>query len=241
MNKNAIGLHKFSRIFFGGDDDVRFLCTPRADCNSCGSPKARCARTLPPHAPCRLQLLYNRKEEGKPHLCLHTPRADCNIPSLCRSVTVLQLCLHTPRADCNHTGRQTCQRQAPLPPHAPCRLQHGANDSFYMSKRFASTRPVQIATGFPVDWIAVGKSLPPHAPCRLQQNTRIHSFYQAIFASTRPVQIATLGTAGTAASSALCLHTPRADCNHCGHGKYCRTEQLCLHTPRADCNGIPAS
>lgn len=32
MNKNAIGLHKFSR-FFSGDDAVRFLCTPRADCN----------------------------------------------------------------------------------------------------------------------------------------------------------------------------------------------------------------
>lgn len=32
MNKNAIGLHKFSRIF-SGDDAVRFLCTPRADCN----------------------------------------------------------------------------------------------------------------------------------------------------------------------------------------------------------------
>ena len=124
MNKNAIGLHKFSRIFFsGGDDAVRFLCTPRADCNSCGSPKARCARTLPPHTPCRLQRSLNIRAHYDENLCLHTLRADCND---------------------GYPSRQTCYPT--LPPHAPCRLQPLPGTTMRHLPNFASTRSVQIAT-----------------------------------------------------------------------------------------------
>ena len=100
MNKNAIGLHKFSRIFYEGDDAVRFLCTPRADCNF------PMVGVLPVVA-----------------LCLHTLRADCNgafptgggfiaafastrpvqiaTVNMWQLAKVFLLCLHTPRADCN--------------------------------------------------------------------------------------------------------------------------------------------
>ena len=101
-------------------------------------------------------------------LCLHTLRADCNGSSLfpftqqvpfasTRSVQIAttaiekiyserDLCLHTLRADCNQTGRGLSWEVAPLPPHAPCRLQLHVD-------------MVNIL------WI----TLPPHAPCRLQR------------------------------------------------------------------------
>ena len=123
-------------------------------------------------------------------LCLHTPRADCNqglvslyergVFASTRPVQIAttdgdaqapprKLCLHTPRADCNRPSSGCAAHPAPLPPHAPCRLQRHAHCFSPFGFFFASTRPVQIAT---------------------QEYRRRH--YHKPFASTRPVQIATL-------------------------------------------------
>ena len=167
------------------------------------------------------------------------------------------LCLHTPRADCNQ-----------------------GLVSLYERGVFASTRPVQIATLFLLVFLdfvdlclhtpradcnpapfcppSLPGPLPPHAPCRLQRIVASGSSSPMLFASTRPVQIATALRRRQSASSDLCLHTPRADCNRLAgrpgvagrplppHAP-CRLQQvripreaycivLCLHTPRADCN-----
>ena len=104
-----------------------------------------------------------------------------------------------------------------------------------LTRNFASTRPVQIAT-----WTYKRYNL------------------IVIFASTRPVQIATFASTQPSFRNVLCLHTPRADCNKKGitPGKdtniFASTRpvqiatfmffrptspaKLCLHTPRADCN-----
>ena len=59
-----------------------------------------------------------------------------------------------------------------------------------LTRNFASTRPVQIAT-----WTYKRYNL------------------IVIFASTRPVQIATARVHCVSRATPLCLHTPRADCN----------------------------
>ena len=142
------------------------LHTPRADCNGNGSPRQPARKSLPPHAPCRLQLkrmtstiattsfastrpvqIATKKQWLKlfiGYLCLHTPRADCNVQGgltdtqvvLClhtpradcnkvagQDVESVPLCLHTPRADCNAAVLSECHSLRTLPPHAPCRLQ----------------------------------------------------------------------------------------------------------------------
>ena len=168
---------------------------------------------MPPHAPCRLQRFINSTDEIEVHLCLHTPRADCNQKMQSRCARQV-LCLHTPRADCNispcvvkgkeyrlclHTPRADCNCTTPskptparsLPPHAPCRLQPMRKSPVARTLTFASTRPVQIATAIAL----------------------VKSHKRQDFASTRPVQIATCGKEFTRIRLNLCLHTPRADCN----------------------------
>ena len=146
---------------------------------------------------------------------------------------------------------------APLPPHAPCRLQQ--------HRRVVGS---------------LLQALPPHAPCRLQLSEGAYVSNAALFASTRPVQIATTRSDTAPNSLRLCLHTPRADCNQIANltgivqkalppHAPCRLQRdsgggvlsgfffastrpvqiatsicvfvrlmyiLCLHTPRADCN-----
>ena len=147
-------------------------------------------QSLPPHAPCRLQLERTATLKIGKCLCLHTPRADCNGCSVGWFLTQLifastrpvqiatvadglvrpqnSLCLHTPRADCNPISPLSAQWLEPLPPHAPCRLQ-----------------PVATVIA------PIVNTLPPHAPCRLQPMRR----------------------KGMMICRRLCLHTPRADCN----------------------------
>ena len=126
------------------------------------------AHTLPPHAPCRLQRFFR---------------------ALCRAHIVL--CLHTPRADCNIFRLRSDTQTYTLPPHAPCRLQRASCLEQFDFEDFASTRPVQIATAAAASSPALFFSLPPHAPCRLQQIKPVLYPRQKGFASTRPVQIAT--------------------------------------------------
>ena len=169
-------------------------------------------------------------------LCLHTPRADCNVKGYF-ALAKSGLCLHTPRADCNERPQPADAHGSPLPPHAPCRLQHAAFHAQLSAHFFASTRPVQIATRTPQrlycsSWgfastrpvqIATTRwkrfscppcTLPPHAPCRLQPRKLLMLPGRICFASTRPVQIATgNGEGNTLNARELCLHTPRADCN----------------------------
>ena len=149
--------------------------------------------------------------------------------------TVARLCLHTPRADCNKLWLS----------------------GMVFLIGFASTRPVQIATTTDFSKVGTSKlclhtpradcnltgqkcshnlhSLPPHAPCRLQRRRHAWCGIAANFASTRPVQIATVAAFRSRRSNALCLHTPRADCNE-GFLFVLDGFVLCLHTPRADCN-----
>ena len=122
------------------------LHTLRADCNShrrvflvygCPFASTRSAqiatyrylmlayidRTLPPHAPRRLQRRNGGEYALLESLCLHTLRADCNAAATRR----------------NHFRRS-------LPPHAPRRLQRLAIVPPPYVKAFASTRSAQIAT-----------------------------------------------------------------------------------------------
>ena len=192
MNKNSIGLHKFSR-FFSGDDAVRFLCTPRADCNDAA---AVAEGKDKPFASTRSVQIATRACSYfsiSRWLCLHTLRADCNRsqhhagqlhPAFAstRSVQIattrsartspdVPLCLHTLRADCNQHRQERATNYSPLPPHAPCRLQPSDVVIAVSFISFASTRSVQIAT----------------------QELRT-AFARRIFASTRSVQIATIHT-----------------------------------------------
>ena len=194
MNKNAIGLHKFSRIFFGG----MMQGLPHAPCRLQRG-KEKCneiSASLPPHAPCRLQRFINSTDEIEVHLCLHTLRADCNgkeyrkpashnlclhtLRADCNIVHAnrfrhhAQLCLHTLRADCNHLqGALTVPNQLCLHTlRADCNADRAElKDRAFL---FASTRSVQIATCGTLAFI-IGA---------------------AIFASTRSVQIATSNTNG---------------------------------------------
>ena len=145
-------------------------------------------------------------------LCLHTLRADCNGSSLfpftqqvpfasTRSVQIAttaiekiyserDLCLHTLRADCNQTGRGLSWEVAPLPPHAPCRLQpdvprqparhrlclHTLRADCNRRAARREARPDPLPPHAPCrlqpgrEGAQSGrKPLPPHAPCRLQR------------------------------------------------------------------------
>ena len=188
MNKNAIGLHKFSRIFRRGI--LQYF----------------------PHIPCRLQHALPITRKTCYSLCLHTLRADCNPPNRNKTSKPL-LCLHTLRADCNNPANFHRCFPCALPPHAPCRLQPNRTERNIIQTCFASTRSVQIATkvnGMP---LIVLPALPPHAPCRLQPCIQLPFCRRAglclhtlradcnsrrnaqpkvpDFASTRSVQIAT--------------------------------------------------
>ncbi len=101
------------------------LHTPRADCNLTGQKCSHNLHSLPPHAPCRLQRLLVRKNNGIDPLPPHAP---CRLQrgtlafiigaaifASTRPVQIAtpptrmvryccKLCLHTPRADCNGRG-----------------------------------------------------------------------------------------------------------------------------------------
>ena len=188
MNKNAICLHKFSRIFRRGI--LQYF----------------------PHIPCRLQhvatcqqffsmiFASTRPVQIATH-CIPLASTRRSFAST-RSVQIATgqsrpcasrppLCLHTLRADCNARRTRNAYQQGTLPPHAPCRLQHTIlrRQKNYMN--FASTRSVQIAT-FPAPALmAFASTLPPHAPCRLQHRRWKSLTTVSYFASTRSVQIAT--------------------------------------------------
>ena len=167
MNKNAIGLHKFSRIFRRGI--LQYF----------------------PHIPCRLQHALPITRKTCYSLCLHTLRADCNPPNRNKTSKPL-LCLHTLRADCNNPANFHRCFPCALPPHAPCRLQPNRTERNIIQTCFASTRSVQIATSFAFCMLVPPHSLPPHAPCRLQpQGAGSGTTGTMHFASTRSVQIAT--------------------------------------------------
>ena len=143
MNKNAIGLHKFSRIFRRGI--LQYF--PHIPCRL--QPKLRGNRrnasTLPSHAPCRLQRPLDPFAGRLALLCLHTLRADCNFSFFSRREMLVPLPPHAPcRLQPLIDSRPAAERT--LPPHAPCRLQPCAER---ITRRY---RP-----------------LPPHAPCRLQR------------------------------------------------------------------------
>ena len=140
--------------------------------------------------PVQIATAFRGVRESGRRLCLHTPRADCNGRPILGTPIVF-LCLHTPRADCNACQFGMFVVSHPLPPHAPCRLQHGGCGDYVGRK-----------------W-----PLPPHAPCRLQPKTTSSAVVSMSFASTRPVQIATLFAGDWQQRRCLCLHTPRADCN----------------------------
>ena len=144
MNKNAIGLHKFSRIFRRGI--LQYF----------------------PHIPCRLQHALPITRKTCYSLCLHTLRADCNPPNRNKTSKPL-LCLHTLRADCNNPANFHRCFPCALPPHAPCRLQPNRTERNIIQTCFASTRSVQIATAKQLGVNSTVAPLPPHAPCRLQR------------------------------------------------------------------------
>ena len=181
--------------------------------------------------PVQIATAFRGVRESGRRLCLHTPRADCNGRPILGTPIVF-LCLHTPRADCNACQFGMFVVSHPLPPHAPCRLQHGGCGDYVGRK-----------------W-----PLPPHAPCRLQRYSRATGSNGVVFASTRPVQIATalalsstLGEDSFASTRpvqiattdshhealfpALCLHTPRADCNPPHSCPACRSHSLPPHAP----------
>ena len=145
---------------------------------------------MPPHAPCRLQRFINSTDEIEVHLCLHTPRADCN-PKMQSRCARQVLCLHTPRADCNispcvvkgkeyrlclHTPRADCNEKRPrlsacsmpLPPHAPCRLQRVAALILYTPHALPPHAPCRLQPEARLRVLRAA-ALPPHAPCRLQR------------------------------------------------------------------------
>ena len=172
-----------------------------------------CAVALPPHAPCRLQpdvLCERRPTWSLP------PHAPCRLQryTLPRQNWAVPLCLHTPRADCN-------TRSAPrISPHC----------------RFASTRPVQIATAYDAA-LAERQTLCLHTPradCNVLRGERFSAIDLCLHTPRADCNLILLAQK---VASQLCLHTPRADCN--GFiASHKPTSLLCLHTPRADCNLI---
>ena len=188
MNKNAIGLHKFSQ-FFSGDD-------------------ARSSTRSVQIATCKM---YCMLPAGR--LCLHTPRADCNEERR-NAMKYLHLCLHTLRADCNGLSIVRMKLKCTFASTRSVQIATVKSIGNRLHTIFASTRSVQIATrahnlqyGFIQlclhtlradcngDFIhlhAACCALPPHAPCRLQRTRRLRYWSgTSCFASTRSVQIAT--------------------------------------------------
>ena len=112
-----------------GERGLLCLHTLRADCNRVTFWHPIGALSLPPHAPCRLQLqqaetITAYMEALPPHAPCRLQRWHCpNERSAC------SLCLHTLRADCNRRSRATRFSSGPLPPHAPCRLQPTDGDA----------------------------------------------------------------------------------------------------------------
>ena len=145
---------------------------------------------MPPHAPCRLQ----------PQYCA----SSCRHATDFASTRPVQIATESPPVygvDCRFASTRPVQiatvplpvlrlDRHPLPPHAPCRLQHAGAQGNERGGCFASTRPVQIATTNGGRWkpnrrlclhtpradcnarcpaLSLDhKPLPPHAPCRLQ-------------------------------------------------------------------------
>ena len=167
MNKNAIGLHKFSRIFSG--DDARSSTRPVQI------------------ATCKM---YCMLPAGR--LCLHTPRADCNEERR-NAMKYLHLCLHTLRADCNGLSIVRMKLKCTFASTRSVQIATvTASTKLPSVVYFASTRSVQIATSITVgSWEFTG-ALPPHAPCRLQLDENDMPYEDFTFASTRSVQIATV-------------------------------------------------
>ena len=157
-NQNAVGVQFVALC----------LHTLRADCNWRTCRNSNGQRSLPPHAPCRLQQRARR-------LCDHAaalpPRAPCRLQRIRGSPPNRHrpLCLHALRADCNifSTLRKSSR--------------------FF----FASTRSVQIATNSGTATCVNGR-LCLHA-LRADCNTtpRAKRTKSRVFASTRSVQIAT--------------------------------------------------
>ena len=149
-------------------------------------------RTLPPHAPCRLQRLY---VSTLPIIGVALPpHAPCRLQLGIVSAIVADplLCLHTLRADCNN--RSTAWSKSEF--------------------IFASTRSVQIATAPVLEKVATTVALPPHAPCRLQLIV-----FSARFRNKRtlpphaPCRLQRSRSLFAVRVCPLCLHTLRADCN----------------------------
>ena len=189
------------------------LHTLRADCNNCESCNQPClttfastrsvqiatkikppgcvsAETLPPHAPCRLQLVGTMlsgttsvfastrsvqiaTKEGKKMTAQENFASTRSVQiatgrrAVAPGKVIVALPPHAPcRLQPAEGTNEAAQR--PLPPHAPCRLQRLVKFAPGFVFRFASTRSVQIATGQQMPNVAKSASLPPHAPCRLQ-------------------------------------------------------------------------
>ena len=106
-----------------------------------------------------------------------------------------------------------------------------------LTRNFASTRPVQIATWTykRYNLIVIFASTRPVQIATTFNIVRVLNV--GAFASTRPVQIATKRSIAFVGFPSLCLHTPRADCNCFVDVVPAPQLRLCLHTPRADCNG----
>ena len=82
-----------------------------------------------------------------------------------------------------------------------------------LTRNFASTRPVQIATWTykRYNLIVIFASTRPVQIATIDLQRKLYKF---CFASTRPVQIATKRHREYYWKNKLCLHTPRADCNY---------------------------
>ena len=148
-------------------------------------------RPLPPHAPCRLQLsTISTGSNGSSFAStrpvqIATAVRTSNQRNAEAFASTRPVQIATVRHFLHVAGVQA------LPPHAPCRLQHGYRFERQTTMDFASTRPVQIATSTlgedrkklifastrPVQIATPPRSrtrplptpLPPHAPCRLQR------------------------------------------------------------------------
>ena len=191
------------------------LHTLRADCNSTFPAFNAVSVSLPPHAPCRLQLsstAFCLRRQALP------PHAPCRLQQFEDEFFYCQECFASTRSVQIATAHQrggSCYRTA-LPPHAPCRLQQAPDKVYQQHRCFASTRSVQIATLFR----ALRRAhivLCLHT-LRADCNARKIGGHNmsTIFASTRSVQIATQWVKCGVQPMRLCLHTLRADCNKCG-------------------------
>jgi hypothetical protein len=145
MNKNAIGLHKFSRIFRRGI--LQYL----------------------PHIPCRLQQID--KDRQPTPKCFASIRS-VQIATVAGAIeaSITPLCLHTLRADCNRRFCSLSGVKTSLPPHAPCRLQQdlsvaGKRAGIHLCLRTLRADCNHAVVRKQFQHIA----LPPHAPCRLQR------------------------------------------------------------------------